>query len=169
MGAPELLDHLRDAGLVLTLRADGGLQVAPRSALTDDPRAAIRADRDALVQTLLAEYSKAPSKSSGASPLRDNDQRVERLADGPHTSDIGTPAGRNARHAVPRPTTDDEQVPSQRRRAHVGMSDVQREVAGRYYAHHFACRTCIAAGRDWIQGRRCAVGLALWTAYLACD
>ena len=42
MGAPELLHHLRAAGLVLTLTPAGGLHVAPRSALTDDRRATIR-------------------------------------------------------------------------------------------------------------------------------
>ena len=55
MGAPELLRHLRDAGLVLTLTADGRLHVAPRTALTDDHRAAIRTERDALVLALQAE------------------------------------------------------------------------------------------------------------------
>lgn len=63
MGASDLLHRLRDAGLVLTLTPAGGLHVAPRSALTDDHRAAIRAARDALVQALHAE-SEPP-----ASPL----------------------------------------------------------------------------------------------------
>ena len=55
MGAPELLHHLRGAGLVLTLTPAGGLRVAPRTALTDDHRAAIRTERDALVLALQAE------------------------------------------------------------------------------------------------------------------
>ena len=55
MGAPELLHHLRGAGLVLTLTPAGGLHVAPRTALTDDHRAAIRTERDALVLALQAE------------------------------------------------------------------------------------------------------------------
>jgi hypothetical protein len=55
MGAPELLHHLRGAGLVLTLATGGGLHVAPRTALTDDHRAAIRTERDALVLALQAE------------------------------------------------------------------------------------------------------------------
>jgi hypothetical protein len=64
MGAPELLHHLRGAGLVLTLTPAGGLHVAPRTALTDDHRAAIRAERDALVLTLKAEaVSPAPPPS----------------------------------------------------------------------------------------------------------
>jgi len=55
MGAPALLHRLRGAGLVLTLTPAGGLHVAPRDALTDDHRAAIRAERDALVLALQAE------------------------------------------------------------------------------------------------------------------
>src|SRR5690606_27836446 len=39
-----------------------------------------------------------------------------------------------------------------------------RALAGAYDAHHFNCRTCIAAGRGC--GRRCQVGLALWSKYL---
>lgn len=60
MGAPELLHHLRGAGLVLTLTPAGALHVAPRSALTDDHRAAIRAGRDALVLALQAEADPPP-------------------------------------------------------------------------------------------------------------
>ena len=55
MGAPELLHHLRGAGLVLTVTPAGGLHVAPREALTDDLRAVIRAERDSLVRALDAE------------------------------------------------------------------------------------------------------------------
>jgi hypothetical protein len=55
MGARELLHQLRGAGLVLTVTPAGGLCVAPRSALTDDHRAAIRQERDELVQVLQAE------------------------------------------------------------------------------------------------------------------
>ena len=60
MGAPELLHHLRGAGLVLTLTPAGALHVAPRSGLTDDHRAAIRAERDALVLALNAEAATLP-------------------------------------------------------------------------------------------------------------
>ena len=60
MGAPELLHHLRGAGLVLTLTPAGGLHVAPRSALNDDHRAVIRAERDALVLALEAEAASPP-------------------------------------------------------------------------------------------------------------
>ena len=55
MGAPELLHHLRGAGLVLTLTPDGGLHVAPRSALTDEHRHAIREHRTELLALLAAE------------------------------------------------------------------------------------------------------------------
>jgi hypothetical protein len=58
MGAPELLYRLRGAGLVLTLTSAGGLHVAPRKALTDEHRAAIRAQRDALVLALQTEGQK---------------------------------------------------------------------------------------------------------------
>ena len=56
MGAPDLLQHLRGAGLVLTLTQDGGLHVAPRAALTDDLRAAIRASKPDLLALLAAEH-----------------------------------------------------------------------------------------------------------------
>lgn len=61
MGAADLLNRLRGQGLVLTLTAGGGLHAAPRDALTDEHRAAIRAARDALVLALKAETSCAPS------------------------------------------------------------------------------------------------------------
>ena len=63
MSPPDLLHHLRGAGLVLTLTPDGGLHVAPRSALTDDHRAAIRAGRDALVLALLAAEREADTEA----------------------------------------------------------------------------------------------------------
>lgn len=70
MGAPELLQHLRGAGLVLTLTPAGALHVAPRSALTDDHRAAIRVERDALLLALQAE---ADQQALPASPRRTGD------------------------------------------------------------------------------------------------
>ena len=76
MGAPELLHRLRGAGLVLTLTSAGGLHVAPRSALTDDHRAAIRAERDGLVLALQAEADPpppAPPRRSG-NPLMTPEQ-----------------------------------------------------------------------------------------------
>ena len=38
-------------------------------------------------------------------------------------------------------------------------------LATAYYAHHFTCPTCTAAGRGAHYGRRCAVGTALWRPY----
>ena len=70
MGAPELLHHLRGAGLVLTLTPAGDLHVAPRSALTDDHRAAIRAERAALVLALQAEADPPPPPPPPAPPPR---------------------------------------------------------------------------------------------------
>ena len=34
-----------------------------------------------------------------------------------------------------------------------------------YHRHHFHCIQCIAAGRGQRYGKRCAVGLDLWTSY----
>ena len=38
-----------------------------------------------------------------------------------------------------------------------------RELAEAYHQHHFACKTCIAAGQG--RGFRCGTGAALWTTY----
>ena len=38
-----------------------------------------------------------------------------------------------------------------------------RELAQAYHAHHFACKTCQAAGQG--RGLRCGTGAALWTSY----
>jgi len=38
-----------------------------------------------------------------------------------------------------------------------------REFAKAYYAHHFGCQACIAAGQGL--GLRCAVGAPLWAKY----
>lgn len=45
--------------------------------------------------------------------------------------------------------------------AEVDWLELDRE----YQRHHFACPTCIAAGRGY--GLRCGVGASLWTAYNA--
>ncbi len=42
-----------------------------------------------------------------------------------------------------------------------------KELAAAYYAHHFNCPTCIAAGRGSRYGQRCGAGSALWRLY--CD
>jgi len=82
MGAPERLHHLRGAGLVLTLTPAGGLHVAPRSALTDDHRAAIRAERDALVLALQAEAEPPPPTRRSDNPLMTPEQGDECHAGG---------------------------------------------------------------------------------------
>ena len=38
-----------------------------------------------------------------------------------------------------------------------------RELAEAYHQHHFACKTCQAAGQG--RGLRCGAGAALWTSY----
>ena len=40
-----------------------------------------------------------------------------------------------------------------------------KELAAAYYAHHFNCTTCIAAGRGRRYGQRCGAGMSLWRAY----
>lgn len=94
MGAPDLLRHLRAAGLVLTLNPAGGLHVAPRSALTDDLRAAIRAERDALVLALQAEAS--PPRRSG-NPLMTPEESDECHAGGWDDTEIDAFTAREAR------------------------------------------------------------------------
>lgn len=98
MGAPELLHHLRGAGLVLTLTPAGGLHVSPRSALTDDHRAAIRAERDALVLGLLAEAEPPipPPRCSG-NPLMTPEQGDECHAGGWDDAEIDAYLAREAR------------------------------------------------------------------------
>ncbi len=93
MGAPELLHHLRGAGLVLTLTPAGGLHVAPRSALTEDQRNTIRAERDALVLALEAEAASlappppAQPRRSG-NPLLPHAQATECHAGGWNDGEI---------------------------------------------------------------------------------
>ena len=82
MGAPELLHHLRGAGLVLTLTPAGGLHVAPRTALTDDHRAAIRTERNALVLALQAEAEQPPPPRRSGNPLLTPEQGDECHAGG---------------------------------------------------------------------------------------
>ena len=98
MGAPELLHHLRGAGLVLTLTPAGGLHVAPRTALTDDHRAAIRTERDALVLALQAEAEDPPPRRSG-NPLMTPEQSDECHAGGWDDAEIGAFTAREARFA----------------------------------------------------------------------
>ena len=43
-----------------------------------------------------------------------------------------------------------------------------KALAAAYYAHHFGCPTCIAAGRGRRYGQCCNVGMVLWQAYSTC-
>jgi len=67
MGAPDLLQHLRAAGLALTVEEDR-LIVKPRERLTDPDREAIRAHRDELVQLLRPKPPAQTNSASAASP-----------------------------------------------------------------------------------------------------
>ncbi len=51
MGAPELLQHLRGAGFTIDA-VDGGIRVAPASALTDAQRQAVRTHKPQLLALL---------------------------------------------------------------------------------------------------------------------
>ena len=46
------------------------------------------------------------------------------------------------------------------------LTGSEQSAALAYHAHHFNCRTCIAAGRGTRYGRRCADGQALLNTYL---
>lgn len=100
MGAPSLLHYLRGAGLVLTLMPAGALHVAPRTALTDDHRAAIRAEREALVLALQAEAEPPPTalppRRSG-NPLMTPEQSEECHAGGWDDAEIEVFLRREAR------------------------------------------------------------------------
>lgn len=113
MGAPELLHHLRGDGLVLTLTPAGDLRVAPRSALTDDHRAAIRAERDALVLALQAEGEPPPTKPSpwrSGNPLMTPEQGDECHAGGWDDAEIDAFLAREARFARRGRAADAEQL-----------------------------------------------------------
>ena len=97
MGAAELLIRLRRDGLVLTLTAAGGLHVAPREALTDEHRAAIRAARDALVLALQAEASRPLRPRRSGNPLMTPDQGDAFHAGGWDDAEIDTFMAREAR------------------------------------------------------------------------
>ena len=97
MGAPELLHDLRGAGLVLKLTLAGGLHVEPRTALTDDYRAAIRTERDALVLALQAEGEQPPPPRCSGNPLLAPEQGDECHAGGWDDAEIDAFTARQAR------------------------------------------------------------------------
>jgi hypothetical protein len=45
------------------------------------------------------------------------------------------------------------------------LTSTDQLAAQAYHAHHFRCRTCIAAGRGTRFGQRCSAGLILWDTY----
>ena len=49
------------------------------------------------------------------------------------------------------------------------LTGAEQSAAQAYHAHHFNCHQCIAAGRGIRYGRRCIVGLALWSDYTGAD
>ena len=49
------------------------------------------------------------------------------------------------------------------------LTGAEQSAAQAYHAHHFKCRTCIAAGRGTRYGRRCALGLVLWNEHTGAD
>lgn len=101
MGAADLLNRLRGDGLVLTLTAEGGLHAAPRDALTDEYRAAIRAARDALVLALQAEAScpPTPAPRRSGNPLMTPKQSKDCHAGGWNDFEIEVFMVREARFA----------------------------------------------------------------------
>lgn len=99
MGAADLLNRLRGEGLLLTLTADGRLHAAPRDALTDEHRAAIRAARDALVRTLQAEASRPPPPRRSGNPLMTPEQGDDCHAGGWDDAEIEVFTVREARFA----------------------------------------------------------------------
>lgn len=109
MGAPKLLNHLRGAGLVLTLTPAGALHVAPRNVLTNDHRAAIRAERNALVLALRAEAAPPPPRRSG-NPLMTPEQDDECHAGGWDDAEIDAFLRRKARFTHMGRTADAENL-----------------------------------------------------------
>ena len=57
-------------------------------------------------------------------------------------------------------------LPVETSRVHVAQPAAWRELAGKYFAHHFNCPRCISAGQNPNDGRRCDPGTALWQAYV---
>lgn len=95
MGAPDLLHHLRNAGLVLSLSRDGGLYVTPRQALTDEHRAAIRGERDALVLALRAETQSSRRSGNALMTPEQGDDCHAGGWDGPEISAFTARAARS--------------------------------------------------------------------------
>ena len=61
MGAPDVLQHLRAAGLHFSVTAEGRLRVAPRDVLTDEHCASIRAHRSELLALVAGDQADRPA------------------------------------------------------------------------------------------------------------
>ena len=142
MDAPKLLNYLRGAGLVLTLSPAGGLHGAPRTALTEDHRAAIRAERDALVLALQAEAEQPPPppRRSG-NPLLTPEQEDKCHAGGWDDSEIDAFTARQARFTRMGRADDAE---------HLAERLTLRD---RQYDDRRMCLECVA----WADNGRCLV------------
>lgn len=89
MGAQDLLQHLRGAGLSLAVDGDR-LTVTPRERLTDDMRESIRANKSALLQALacLASRPGPPRESYERIPEADPDDREPWTGQDPDPQDL---------------------------------------------------------------------------------
>mgnify|MGYP000865933252 FL=1 len=79
MGAPELLQHLRGAGFTIDA-VDGGIRVAPASALTDAQRQAIRTNKPQLLAMLTRPAPAALVKAINRCCAARGDTEANRVA-----------------------------------------------------------------------------------------
>jgi hypothetical protein len=80
MGAPDLLQQLRAAGFVLSATDAGGITIAPASALKDEHRQAIRANRGALL-LLLRGADSATARDDGGYAGQWDETTIARFTD----------------------------------------------------------------------------------------
>ena len=66
-------------------------------------------------------------------------------------------------------TTEPTELKREFRQRGPWLTGTEQSAAQAYHGHHFSCQQCIAAGRGYRYGRRCAVGLALWSNYTGPD
>lgn len=130
-----IVDQLQGAGLNLSVTKDGGLSVKPSARLNDDLRCLLRSNKAALVDWLTSD--KVPTLTTEA-------QLIEyRLY-----SKLAPPPAK----PVTAPTMTQD-----------APNEDWRTLDRAYQLHHFACKTCCAAGQG--RGLRCGTGAALWTEY----
>ena len=133
-----IFDALHEAGLSVLLASGGGLVVSPGSRLTPDLRELVKGNKSALVDWLQAANDRASA---------DANSRLVGL------SRVVLPVAEELAEPEPEPL------------APPIYSDAWTVLAQAYYAHHFKCPVCIAAGRGTSYGFRCGTGAALWTSY----